>query len=200
MKGTFSGAGYAKTGGVNGLEFGSADCPVEYITIGTFRGNGWPDSGHGVISSTSTLKAARDYTGYELDLPTEAQWECACRAGTTTTIYTGAAFSKNSNAPGRKSMGAVGTVTPNAWGLYDMYGNVEEMCLDRVDGASLGLAPVCNPEGLPGTGSYSMLVHRGGSYYDGASGKTFRSAYRNFTTSRSKTRGFRFVCPATAVR
>ena len=200
MKGTFSGAGYPASAGVNRMEFGSADRPVEYIVIGTFRGNGWPDSGHGTVGSSSTLKSARDYTGYELDLPTEAQWEYACRAGTTTAIYTGATFSKNSNAPGRTSMGAVGTVTPNAWGLYDMYGNADETCLDRVTGNSLGSAPVCNPIGISGSGSYDKVVCRGGNYYDGANAKTFRSAYRYFATGRSKVRGFRLVCPATAIR
>jgi len=75
-------------------------------------------------------------------LPTEAEWEYACRAGTATPFHTGEtlpeAFRKNVGVswyPGRKSAGDVvplhvAKTPPNAWGLYDLHGNVEEWCLD----------------------------------------------------------------------
>ena len=67
--------------------------------------------------------------GLPYRLPTEAQWEYTCRAGTTTPFYSG-------SAPPRQSAGSqsrtlkVGQTQPNAWGLYDMHGNVEEWCCD----------------------------------------------------------------------
>jgi formylglycine-generating enzyme required for sulfatase activity len=86
--------------------------------------------------------AAKEQLPYRL--PTEAEWEYACRAGTTTAYYTGkslpAPFQKNpmlSWFPGSWTLGqtdlvslAVGQTPPNAWGLYDLHGNVEEWCQD----------------------------------------------------------------------
>jgi len=202
IRGTFKSSGYTISGG---FEFPKPAMPVEYMSLGSyttyFRGNGWPNSGHSV-SSTSVLQSIRDHTGFEIDLPTEAQWEYACRAGTSTAIYTGKAFSKNADAPGQTStMSEVGLHTPNAWDLYDMYGNASETCVDRVDGNSLGRFPVCNPVGLDGEGAYAMFVRRGGSYFDAATGKTFRSARRDCGTGQfSKGFGYRLCCPAIAVR
>ncbi|MEP7123523.1 MAG: formylglycine-generating enzyme family protein [Byssovorax sp.] len=73
--------------------------------------------------------------GRKVTLPTEAQWECACRAGTTTRFYTGnmetdldrAAWSRRNSD---ESVHPVGTKEPNAFGLFDMLGNVWEHCLD----------------------------------------------------------------------
>ena len=100
-------------------------------------------------------------TQLNFDLPTEAQWEYACRAGTTTTYYWGnsvngdyAWYSSNS---GSKSH-PVGTKKPNAWGLYDMSGNVREWCLDWY-GSSLAYGT--DPKG---SSSGSDRVTRGGSW------------------------------------
>jgi formylglycine-generating enzyme required for sulfatase activity len=84
--------------------------------------------------------------GWVADLPTEAEWEYACRAGTETTFYFGNSLSSlqanfNGNNPhGGAAKGPflnrttkVGSYPPNAWGLFDMHGNVLEWCKDSYD-------------------------------------------------------------------
>jgi formylglycine-generating enzyme required for sulfatase activity len=91
-------------------------------------------------------------TGKTYRLPTAAEWEYACRAGTTTPFNTGRnlttsqanIFSNNSvsgNSFGgyREETMQVGSFAPNAWGLYDMHGNVSEWCSDCYHSDSLGL-------------------------------------------------------------
>jgi uncharacterized protein (TIGR02996 family) len=82
-----------------------------------------------------------DKMGRRFRLPTEAEWEYACRAGTTTPFFFGdTLFTDQANYDGydragrrvnRKQTTRVGTFPPNAWGLYDMHGNVFEWCEDR---------------------------------------------------------------------
>ena len=76
-----------------------------------------------------------DKEGIPYRLPTEAEWEYACRAGTTTNYYPGDVLPEEyTNKPGNhgpvKTKINVGKTPPNAWGLYDMHGNVEEWCYD----------------------------------------------------------------------
>ena len=109
--------------------------------------------------------------GYEYTLPTEAQWEYACRAGTTG-AYAGSLdamgwYDANSGSKTHE----VGGKQANGWGLYDMHGNVWEWCLDR-SGAYPG-GSVTDPRGAS---SGSFRVIRGGSWYFVAG--YCRSAYR----------------------
>ncbi|MDR0315916.1 MAG: SUMF1/EgtB/PvdO family nonheme iron enzyme [Treponema sp.] len=128
----------------------------------------------------------RDANGYRL--PTEAEWEYACRAGTTTPFSTGnnitanqanynGNYPYNNNAKGenRQRTTPVGTFAPNPWGLHDMHGNVFEWCWDWY-GDYPGMAQT-DPAGVSfGT----SRVVRGGSWNNSAGGA--RSALRNIIT------------------
>ncbi|MEO2015144.1 MAG: SUMF1/EgtB/PvdO family nonheme iron enzyme, partial [Fuerstiella sp.] len=131
--------------------------------------------------------------GYVYRLPTEAEWEYACRAGTTTKYSFGdseselgdyAWYDKNS---GRRPH-PVGGKKPNGWGLYDMHGNVWEWCQDWYGKYPSG--SVTNPTG-PASGS--SRVNRGGGWYDYSD--ICRSAKRHWYApdSRSNNLGFRVL-------
>lgn len=124
------------------------------------------------------LASGRIPGGFQYRLPTEAEWEYACRAGTTTRFNYGddpgylnltnrAWYTDNSD----ETTHPVGQKPPNAWGLYDMHGNVWEWCQDWYDTYPGG--SVANPQG-PAAGAGRVL--RGGSWADG--GPLCRSACR----------------------
>jgi len=99
-------------------------------------------------------------TGKKVALPTEAQWEYACRAGTTGP-YAGTGILNEMGWYAGNSDGKthpVGQKKPNAWGLYDMHGNVWELCADWF---ALYTGPAKNPTGPP---EGQSRVRRGGSY------------------------------------
>ena len=126
----------------------------------------------------------RNANGYRL--PTEAEWEYACRAGTTTPFNTGYYITKIQTNFGGNTM-PVGSFAPNAWGLYDMHGNVWEWCWDWYGNYSSGAQT--DPNGAV-TGS--NRVARGGYWYFG---QRMRSAYRNSygPSVRRNDVGFRLV-------
>lgn len=141
-------------------------------------------------------KAFADWMGAAL--PTEAQWEYACRAGTTTAYSYGETadgdymwyFGNNSH----HERPAVGLKKANPWGLYDMHGNVFEWCADWYDinyytDPSAGTDPT-------GPDRSSTRVMRGGSYYNEA--LSCRSAHRNGNSPYEERNnvGFRLVFPA----
>jgi len=144
-----------------------------------------------------TVTWNKNANGYRL--PTEAEWEYACRAGTTTTFNTGnnittsqanydGNFPYNNNAKGvyREKTTPVGSFAPNPWGLYDMHGNVREWCWDwytpgspssRINSEQTYIDPVG-----PDHGTYRMS--RGGAWNYMA--MHIRSAYQDWEIAPSK--------------
>ena len=195
------------------------DCrPVENISFNDIRGDsttgggGWPTYGH-VMDANSFMGILGKKTGKVFDLPTEAEWEYACRAGTTTGLNSG----KNLSISGYDYDAAlaevgryyanqydgkggysskhtkVGSYMPNVWGLYDMHGNVYEWCLDWYERYYYKNEAVIDPKG-PETGTEH--VSRSGGWCYGS--RNCRSAYRghndNSPSLREDMTGFRIVC------
>ena len=164
--------------------------PVNAALLSTFR-------------TAITEKNAVNFAGgFELDFPTEAQWEFACRAGTATELYTGQSLSSANldpiawdSANSDSTAHEVGLKLPNAFGLYDMIGNVYEACSDNwsdtkpagyIDGAA-----VTDPTGSAEPNASNSLVTRGG--YFGINNFYCTSAGRNKNTGGWNACGFR-VC------
>jgi len=141
-------------------------------------------------------------TGYRL--PTEAEWEYACRAGTTTPFHFGGAnngreaningdfpYGTTTKGPALERTTTVGSYPPNAFGLHDMHGNVWEWCQDYYDAKYYAQRVETDPQG-PSSGTLRVL--RGGSW--GGHPWYSRSANRNGNTpdDRSFNLGFRVVC------
>ena len=162
---------YERVRGQNPSKFMGPQQPVETVS--------WDDAVKfcDVLSALPEEKAA----GRTYRLPTEAEWEYACRAGSTARYSYGddaaglgdhAWFGDNSSG----TTHSVGEKQPNAWGLYDMQGNVWEWCADWYDGNYYGASPRDDPTG-PATGS--LRVCWGGSWYFSAS--CCQSAFRHWT-------------------
>jgi formylglycine-generating enzyme required for sulfatase activity len=164
--------------GNNPSHFKGDDLPVEQVSY---------EDAQEFIRKLNALDPGKSYR-----LPTEAEWEYACRAGTTEGRYGDidaiAWWIKNSD----NQTHAVGQKQPNAWGLYDMLGNVWELCADWKGPYRVGPAggPRIDPTGPP-SGNYR--VSRGGSWFDAAPAvsMTFRSSPE--PTYRGNSLGFRLA-------
>ena len=181
--------------------------PVEYVSYDTLRGAvsgaSWPQSHQ--VDEGSFFHVLRAKTALLFDLPTEAQWEYACRAGTSTALNSGKNLTNTQTCPNMDEVGRyrgnglyhvkVGNYLPNAWGLYDMHGNVAEWCLDGY--GKLSAEAVTDPTGIKS----NYRVQRGYGYVDNSyycNADQCRSAYRGYasylSTSKGNTLGFRLVC------
>ena len=184
-----TGAGKSKVGGFNTRRF-----PVENVS--------W-DAAVQFCEKLSALPAekaaARVYR-----LPTEAEWQYCCRAGSTTRFHYGNSLgSSQANINGRFPYGGaprgpylgrtttVGSYKPNAFGLYDMHGNVAELCFDRFGRTYYSEAPTDDPQG-PDAGNDRLVM--GGNW--SANAFRCRSAHRrsNATSGFAQYFGFRVVC------
>ncbi len=155
--------------------------PVESVSYDMIRGAGagagWPSDS--LVDSDSFMGVLRAKTGQTgLDLPTSAQWEYACRAGTSTAFNNGTDADSEVEDAKLSQLGrykhnqddgkggyttrhtTVGSYMPNAWGIYDMLGNVLEWCLDYYEETVGETTDVSDPVG-PRYGS--KRVQRGGS-------------------------------------
>ena len=176
---------YELVAGNNPSYYKGDDRPVEYVSYDMIRGSkkgaGWPANGE--VDATSFLGKLRSKTSFDFDLPTDAQWEYACRAGTTNDFNNGTDLTNNVEDENLNKLGryngdrndgkggysehtTVGSYLPNAWGLYDMHGNVFEWCLDWYQ-LSPGTDPVTDPKGAT-EGSKRLM--RGGAFTNSPAG------------------------------
>ena len=165
----------------NPSHFKGAKLPVEMVS--------WNDCQE-YIKKLNELLAGTPVApaGYQFSLPTEAQWEYACRAGTTTAYHFGDTLTQQqANFDGNQTK-EVGSYPANVWGLKDMHGNVWERCADW-----FGDYPnnaVTDPTGVP---NGSLRVIRGGGW--GNPAEYCRSALRSYTgqINRGNTLGLRLI-------
>jgi formylglycine-generating enzyme required for sulfatase activity len=189
----------------------------------TWRNTGWKpyDDDHPVVNVTwndavaycAWLTKKEGKAGFEYRLPTEAEWEYACRAGTTTTYCTGddpeclKGYANIADASlKRKYPGAtyvvdfddgypftspVGKFKPNDWGLYDMHGNVWQWCSDRY-----GKYDKTDNKDPQDANEHGLRVLRGGSWFNGPRNCRAANRYRSEPADRGNNVGFRAAASA----
>jgi len=186
-------AEYQTVVGTNPSHFTGANLPVESVT--------WNQAvAYCDALTIQEAAAGRLPSGYEYRLPTEAEWEYCCRAGTTTEYHYGptlacgqAEFDYSYQTGFCSSTGTVvvGSYAANAWGLHDMHGNVWELCLDCWDlSANYPPGDVLNPY----VSSGAKRIYRGGQW--GGGSDLCRSAFRLGINPGGADiyGGFRLVC------
>ena len=170
--------------GKNPSDFQGCDiCPVDNVS--------WEDA----VAFCDTVSAG---TGYPIRLPSEAEWEYACRAGTATEYSFGddasalgdyAWYSDNSGSRTHE----VGSKLPNCWSLYDMHGNVGEWCNDWYDSAYYGVSPSTDPAG-PSAGVHRVI--RGGPWLSDEDVLRSAARYEYWPGARGDDVGFRVAAGA----
>lgn len=194
--------------------FPGPDRPVDNVSYVGLRGNtsghDWPADGHAVAEDSvlGTLSSYTDLDGF--DLPTDAEWEYACRAGCPTAFYDGTTLKVNEwehptltnlawtadNAGGQTH--PVGLKTPNGFGLYDMLGNVAEWVLDWAVENHYGSAEVTAPSG--GSTGTARFLRGGGWPHDERTNRIGAHQYQGptsgYVSNKPGSCGFRPVIPA----
>ena len=193
--------------------------PVETVSYNTLRGTvngaGWPT--HNQVDANTFFGRLRSKVNMLFDLPTEAQWEYACRAGTSTALNSGKNLTATQTCANMAEVGRygyntgdgkggysqhtkVGSYLENAWGLYDMHGNVAEWCLDWY-ASDLGSGAKTDPKGASSSSYRTMRGGCWGSYgsagYAAACRSAVRSDYYYINTYPSYSHnywGFRVLC------
>jgi formylglycine-generating enzyme required for sulfatase activity len=208
-------AEYEAIMGTNPSKFKGARLPVERVSW--YEAVEYCNKRSAKEGLTPAYKANGDNVAWKKNangyrLPTEAEWEYACRAGTITPFTTGSNITTGEanyngnypyngnwpyNAKGayRKTTTDVGSFTANKWGLHDMHGNVYEWCWDWYGNYPSGAQT--DPAGaVPG----ADRVVRGGSW--DSNGRNLRSAHRGYGGPGDRLRdlGFRLVCPKFRVK
>jgi formylglycine-generating enzyme required for sulfatase activity len=193
----------------NGFFMGSTEVSqAQYVAImvtnpSAFKGENNPVETVSWNKAVEFCKKLSEREGKTYRLPTEAEWEYACRAGTTTPFHTGETihtsqanyegnyvYGSGTKGVNRERTISVGSFPPNAFGLYDMHGNVWEWCQDWYGKDYYSTSPTTDPQG-PSTGVYPVL--RGGSC--STLPRHCRSAirFRNSPFARIRTFGFRIL-------
>ncbi len=185
--------------------------PVEYVSHWGVRGTtnttvnvavDWPNNSplH-LLDDRYWLGRFRAFTGLQVAFPTEAQWEYACRAGTSSVYNNGTASDSDVAWIGGNSSSqthVVGLKKPNAWGLYDMHGNVAEMCLDYYNESSpntYALVDETDPKGAVEC-SQGTRAARGGCWSWTSEYTPSCRRYRAAANQGFNVTGFRICCPA----
>ena len=197
----------------NDAVWGDPACPQAYVQYLYLRSNSDCGMDGREIKEGEQddliLAKLRKRSGIKFDLPTEAEWEFACRAGT------GAALNSNVNlgsgywdmmnpssctrlawyygtkeSDGTYVKHPVGLKVPNAWGLYDMHGNVAELCYDAYGAYDVSYGVVTNPCGAASVDAAKGHAIRGGYYEESAS--NVRSARRSKESKTGAFRGYGF--------
>ncbi|MEM9327978.1 MAG: SUMF1/EgtB/PvdO family nonheme iron enzyme [Bacteroidota bacterium] len=165
---------------------GVSGATTPYVEMSYGMGtDGFPAIGMTQHAASTFCKWLSAMTGQFYRLPTEAEWEYACRAGTKTPHSFGDSLKADAHAAyyenSRYGYAQVGSKSPNPWGLYDMHGNVSEWTLDQyAEDSYTGRKKVMDPL-VPTTKKYPTAV-RGGSYKSDL--KEMRCADRQYSVKK----------------
>lgn len=177
------------------------------LSYALVRGGNWPDDAKGEVGADTLLAKMQAVTGVPFDLPTAAEWEYACRAGTSGTYNVAGSMSSKCwcigslKETGLSGSQPVGLLRPNNWGLYDMHGNILELCLDRYEDVASTYTDMDEPEPDPKgslSASATIRVARGGNWADGESAATQDKCNGISEDEKKKWIGFRVWAPAEA--